>query len=145
MALALQLEKMNPVIQEEPTGCGIAAVANILGKTYSEMKSIANSMGICAADESLWSDTQYVRRLLTSAGVSTSETEIPFQSWDALPDLALLPIKHHQQEGREFWHWVVFKRIKNQPYVLDSASYLPSNIRQDFETMHPKWFIEVNI
>jgi len=33
----------NPVIQEEATGCGIASVANILGKTYSEMKDIAGA------------------------------------------------------------------------------------------------------
>jgi hypothetical protein len=25
--------------------------------------------------------------------------------------------------------------------VLDSASYLPSNVRQDFEAMQPRWFI----
>lgn len=134
---------LNPVVQEEATGCGIASVANILGKTYSEMKAIANSMGIDAADKLLWSDTQYVRRMLSSAGVKTSDEETPFESWNALPDLALLSIKHHQEEGRDFWHWVVFKRVDGQPYVLDSASYLPSNIRQDFEDMEPKWFVEV--
>ena len=133
-----------PVIQEESTGCGIASVANILGKTYSEMKVIANGMNIHASDESLWSDTQYVRRMLSNAGVKTSKSEVPFESWQALPDLALLSIKHHQEEGKDFWHWVVFKRIDGQPFVLDSASYLPSNIRQDFEAMQPKWFIEVN-
>lgn len=132
-----------PVVQEEVTGCGIASVANILGKTYAEMKAIANAMGIHAADTSLWSDTQYVRRLLSSAGVETSRDEIPFDSWEALPNLALLSIKHHQEDGKNFWHWVVFKRIDGQPLVLDSASYLPSNVRQDFEAMQPKWFIEI--
>ena len=132
------------IVQEETTGCGIASIANILGKTYSEMKAIANAMGIYASDKSLWSDTQYVRRLLSSAGVQISQNEVPFESWQALPDLALLAIKHHQEEGKDFWHWVVFKRMDGQAFVLDSASYLPSNIRQDFETMQPKWFIEVN-
>jgi hypothetical protein len=132
-----------PVIQEEISGCGIASVANILGKTYSEMKAIANGMGIYASDEALWSDTQYVRRMLASAGLQTSKSEIPFVSWEALPNLALLSIKHHQENGVNFWHWVVFKRVDGQPFVLDSASYLPSNIRQDFEAMQPKWFIEV--
>jgi len=134
---------LEPVVQEETSGCGIAAVANILGKTYAEMKAIANAMGIHAADQSLWSDTQYVRRMLSSAGVQTSTDELPFASWDALPDVALLSIKHHQEEGRNFWHWVVFKRIDGRPLVLDSASYLPSNIREDFHAMQPKWFIEV--
>ncbi|SDR94518.1 hypothetical protein SAMN05216271_0794 [Halopseudomonas sabulinigri] len=134
-----------PVIQEEPTGCGIAAVANILGKTYAQMRAIAHGMGIYAADTALWSDTQYVRRLLASAGVNSSPTEIPFTRWQTLPDLALLPIKHHQEAGKEFWHWVVFKREADQAVVLDSASYLEHNVRTDFEQMHPRWFIAVTL
>ena len=135
---------MKPVIQEERTGCGIAAVANILGKTYAQMKTIANTMGIYAADTSLWSDTQYVRRMLASAGVATSAEEKPFSTWDALPDLALLSIKYHREGDKDFWHWVVFKRVDGQSMVLDSASYLPSNLRTDFAAMQPKWFIEVS-
>jgi hypothetical protein len=57
-----------PVIQEEATSCGIASAAVILGKSYSEMKEIANAMGIFAEDKSLWSDTAYVRELLSSRG-----------------------------------------------------------------------------
>src|SRR5690606_19393052 len=112
------------VIQEEDTGCGIESVANVLGKTYSEMKAVANSVGIQATDESLWSETQYVRRMLADAGVRTSPDERPFESWESLPDLALLSIKHHQDKGKNFWHWVVFKRVGGQAFVLDSASYL---------------------
>lgn len=134
---------LKPVVQEETTGCGIASAANILGKTYSEMKRVANAMGIHASDESLWSDTRYVRRILSGADVEISPDETPFESWNALPDLALLSIKHHREGGRNFWHWVVFKRIDGQPFVLDSASYLPSNLRTDFDAMQPKWFIEV--
>jgi hypothetical protein len=133
----------NPVIQEETTGCGIASVANILGKSYAEMKAIANGMGIHASDRSLWSDTAHVRRMLSAAGRKTSSDEVPFVSWEALPDLALLAIKHHQEEGRDFWHWVVFQREQGHAVVLDSASYLPSNVRTDFADMAPKWFIEV--
>jgi len=138
-----RIRVLKPVIQEETTGCGIASVANILGKTYSEMKAVANAMGIYAEDKSLWSDTQYVRKMLSCAGVDTSPDEIPFESWNALPDLALLSIKHHQEDGKNFWHWVVFKRQDGQAFVLDSASYLPSNVRTDFDAMRPKWFIEV--
>lgn len=134
---------LKAVIQEETTGCGIASVANILGKSYAEMKVIANAMGIHSEDRSLWSDTRYVRKMLSHAGVQMSSDEIPFESWNALPDLALLAIKHHQEAGKNFWHWVVFKRVDGQDYVLDSASYLPSTIRTDFNGMQPKWFIEV--
>lgn len=136
---------LEPVIQEETTGCGIASVANIVGKSYAQMKAIANQMGIYASDETLWSDTQYVRRMLSAQGVQTSANEIPFESWRTLPDLALLAIKHHREAGKDFWHWVVFRRIDGEDFVLDSASYLPSNLRQDFESMQPKWFIEVTM
>ncbi|MFP1680275.1 hypothetical protein ACLD02_16375 [Alloalcanivorax sp. C16-2] len=61
------------VVQEEVSGCGIASVANILGKSYGEMKAIANGMGIQAEDEGLWSDTRYVRRMLGRFGVQASE------------------------------------------------------------------------
>tara|TARA_R110002073_G_C9020966_1_gene540855 strand:+ start:69 stop:482 length:414 start_codon:yes stop_codon:yes gene_type:complete len=134
---------LNPVVQEETTGCGIASVANILEMSYSEMKEIANSMGIFASDKSLWSDTQYVRQMLTAFGVQTSETEIPFESWDGLPDLALLSTKYHKEGDKYFWHWVVFKRANNQSVVLDSSISLPSNLRTDFDQIQPKWFIEV--
>lgn len=133
----------NSVIQEETTGCGIAAVANIVGKSYSEMKAIANDMGIFASDKSLWSDTQYVRRMLSEEGLQTSESEIAFSSWESLPDLALLSIKHHQEDGKDYWHWVVFKREHGQGVVLDSASCLVSNLRTDFDAMDPKWYIAV--
>lgn len=44
---------INSVIQEESTGCGIASVANIAGKSYSEMKAIANNLEVYASDKSL--------------------------------------------------------------------------------------------
>lgn len=135
---------MKTVVQEEETGCGIAAVANILNLSYPETKKVANCQDIYATDKALWSDTRYVRTLLLSYGVKTSDHEIPFESWSGLPDLALLAIKHYIEDGKDFWHWVVYKRVNGEGFVLDSAAYLPSNLRTDFDQMHPQWFIEVN-
>ena len=131
------------IIQEETTGCGIASVANIVGCTYAEVKSKANSMGIFADDESLYSDTAYVRNLLNKYGVNASKTEVPFKSWEALPDIALLATKFHLENGHPFSHWVVFKRELDKAFVLDSAAYLEQNERTDFQAMEPKWFIEI--
>ena len=39
-----------PVVQEETSGCGIASVANILGKTYSEMKIFEQSCAYATED-----------------------------------------------------------------------------------------------
>jgi len=43
-----------------------------------------------------------MKKILNSAGAETSPNEIPFVSWDALPDLALLSTKHHQEDGKNF-------------------------------------------
>lgn len=134
---------LQPIIQEQTTGCGIASAAVLLGQRYAQMKAIASAMGIFAEDESLWSDTHYVRRLLATGDLVVSPTEEPFESWQALPDLALLAIKYHVESGRPFWHWVVFERSGPDMRVLDSASYLPANVRTDFDAMQPRWYIEV--
>lgn len=135
---------MTVITQEETTGCGIASVANIVGQSYSEVKAKANAMGIFANDNTLYSDTQYVRNLLREYDVQVSSNETPFKSWEALPDVALLSIKYHEKNGLFFWHWVVFKREQGVSAVLDSAAYLKENKRIDFQSMKPKWFIEVS-
>lgn len=134
---------MEPVIQEEVTGCGIAASAAIAGVTYAEAKKRANALGIYAADKTLWSDTEYVRTLLREFGISVSPKETPFESWERLPDKALMAIKWHTEQGKPFWHWVVFVREGGKEMVLDSKKTLKSNIRRDFGRIKPKWYIGV--
>ncbi len=134
---------MKAVVQLERTGCGIASVAALVGLSYPKAKSIANSLGIFAHDEGLWSETAQVRKLLTTFGIKTGSREIPFHSWEALPDLALLSIKWHLEKGRPHWHWVVFVREKGQSYVLDSKKGLHRNRRTDFGRMKPKWYVPI--
>ncbi len=125
------------------SGCGIAASAALAGVAYAEAKRVANSLGIYAEDKTLWSDTGYVRQILSALQISTSAVEVPFESWDRLPAKALLAIKWHIEGGKPFWHWVVFSRQDDQAFVLDSKKSLKSHIRRDFGRMKPKWYIEV--
>jgi len=129
---------MNPVIQQEPTGCGIAASAALAGISYAEAKRCANAMGIYAGDTALWSETAHVRRLLRELGVAVSATEAPFESWERLPDKALLAIKWRMEQGRPFWHWVVFSREHVEARVLDSKKALQTNVRKDFGRIKPR-------
>ncbi len=134
---------MKPVVQLERSGCGIACVSAIAGLSYSQVQSIANSLGIFANDENLWSETAYVRKLLNHFGIQTGSREVPFRSWESLPDIALLSIKWHLENGRPYWHWVVFVRENGQSCVLDSKKSLRTNRRTDFGRMKPKWYISV--
>lgn len=133
---------MKPVVQLEGTGCGIASVAALAGVPYRQAQRTANRLGIFADDRWLWSETQPVRRLLKHYRFHARK-EIPFVSWSALPDLALLAIKWHREGGRAFWHWVVFVREQGHAYVLDSKRALKTHVRTDFGRMRPKWSIRV--
>lgn len=134
---------MKPVIQLEPTGCGIASVAALAGVSYATAKRVANQMGIFADDIRLWSETTYVRRLLKQYRLRASPSETPFVSWSALPNRALLAIKWHCEGRRSYWHWVVFIRDTHHAYVLDSKQTLRRHVRTDFGRMKPKWFLAV--
>ena len=84
-----------------------------------------------------------MRKLLRRFGRCAGPREIPFRSWKALPNLALLSIKWHREQGRPYWHWVVFVREGDEAYVLDSKRALRTHRRTDFGRMKPKWFIPV--
>ena len=101
---------MDAVVQQEPTGCGIAACAALTQIDYGQARQVANALGIFAEDRALWSDTHYVRRLLGELGIVVAPEQHPFDGWEALPDRALLAIKWRLVAGRPFWHWVVFVR-----------------------------------
>jgi hypothetical protein len=134
---------MNPIVQLERTGCGIASVAVLAGVSYVQAKRVAARLGIFAGDPKLWSETDYVRSLLKEYGIRPASTEVPFTSWEALPDCALLAVKWHKEWERAFWHWVVFWRGPCGPVVLDSKRGLCRHVRTDFGRIKPKWFIPV--
>ncbi|MEK6801568.1 MAG: hypothetical protein AABZ34_02730 [Nitrospirota bacterium] len=136
---------IRPVVQEERTGCGIAATAALAGVSYARAKAVAASLGISAQDRKLWSETEYVRRVLTQFGLRIARVSKPFRSWDGLPECALLAIKWHLEQGRPFWHWVVFVRENKRSYVVDSNPTLKAPLRTDFGRMRPVWFLSVTM
>ncbi len=135
---------MEPVIQEDKTGCGFASVATLAGVSYKKVKRVAGQLGIEVQDPQLWSGRKYVRQLLTHYGFSTFPHPTPFTSWDTLPPLALLAIKWHKRHSCAFWHWVIFWRGPGGPVVLDSKQSLQSHVRADFGRIKPKWYIPVD-
>jgi hypothetical protein len=131
---------MKPVIQRDRTGCGIASVAALTGRTYAAVKRTAAQLGIAVSDARLWGDTQYMRRLLAHFRIPAQRQE-NFVSWSSLPDRALLAIKWHRGKDGSAWHWVVFVRDASGSHVLDSKKALRMHRLTDFGRMKPKWFI----
>ncbi len=134
---------MKPVVQLERTGCGIAAVAAMVGVSYRQAQRTANGLGIFAHDRRLWSETVHVLRILREYRLRPVSTELRFRSWNSLPNLALLSIKWHREHGQPCWHWVVFVRDGEGERVLDSNRSLAHHVRRDFGRMKPKWYMAV--
>ncbi len=136
---------MKAIVQKETTGCAIASSAAIAGISYDEAKQIANGLGISAENSALWSETGYIRKLLSVLNIQVSDKEVPFTDWPSLPNCALLSVKWRLEDGKPYWHWVVFIREGTKSYVLDPKKSLKTNVRTDFWRIKPKWYIEVNV
>jgi len=132
-----------PVVQEDRTGCGLASVAVLAGRTYAAVKTEAARLGIAVDDSRLWTETDSVRRLLDRFGIAAGRREEAFRSWSRLPDRALLAIKWHREKTGPAWHWVVFVRDAAGARVLDPKKALKTNRRTDFGRMEPRWFIRI--
>jgi ABC-type bacteriocin/lantibiotic exporter with double-glycine peptidase domain len=139
------VERMNTVVQEDVTGCGIASVAALAGVTYKQVKEVATRLNIQVSDSRLWSDTAFVRTLLKHYGIEAGPQEQPFLSWKTLPPLALLAVKWRRKGNQAFWHWVIFRRGSEESVVLDPKQSLKKHVRTDFGRIKPKWFITIDI
>jgi hypothetical protein len=85
-------ERMNPVVQEDVTGCGIASVAALTGVTYKHAKAVAARIGIQVSDSRLWSDTAFVRTLLKHYGIAAEPQEHPLSLLENSPSTC--PSRH---------------------------------------------------
>lgn len=119
-------------------------VAMLAGKSYQTVREVAAGLGITADDDALYTDTAYVRRLLAHYDIAAAPGETPFTAWAELPDCALLATKHHYEQERPFWHWVVFVREREGAVVLDPAPHLADNRRTDWQDMAVAWSIAVS-
>ncbi|MEP3246112.1 MAG: hypothetical protein ABJN40_04855 [Sneathiella sp.] len=138
-----KFDRLRPVFQRDITGCAIASTAWIAGEEYAAVKRGAEEIGVDILKPSLWSDVAPMRQLLQRFDISVGAREIPFQSWGALPDQALLAVKWHLEQGRPHWHWSVFSRQEGGAFVMDPKKALKTNIRTDFGRIKPKWYIEL--
>ena len=136
---------MQPVLQEDVSGCGIASMATLAGVTYKQVKTTAARLGTRVTDSRLWSGTTFIRRLLGYYRIKAHPKETPFRSWESLPPLALLAIKWHRKRKQAYWHWVVFRREPDRNVVIDPSPSLKNPIRTDFGRIKPTWIIPLNL
>ena len=111
------------VLQEDPSGCGIACLAIILGCSYSRAKSLA--FGATYPGYDFRTTTKDLVRVLRSQGASVHDRLTRSSgNWSDLPDLCIVKIVEGGCAPRD-WHWVVFARGVRGSVVLDPARDVP--------------------
>lgn len=136
----------NECRQKEEANSGFASVTNIVKLPYldtlrEQIKQINEKE---THNLNSYSDLDYMRQLLKENKFESKDTA-EFESWEKLPDLALILIEHRVTCLGSCCQWAVFKRDINKYVVLNSITYyLGDNPRTDFDTMQVKKFIEIS-
>jgi ABC-type bacteriocin/lantibiotic exporter with double-glycine peptidase domain len=133
---------MKRIKQDHPSGCGLACVAMIAGRKYSEIREHAREILDFNNNHDLYTDASHLRKLLSKFKIHTSLKKIPFATWEKLPEKAILGINHNITVNK--WHWVVYTKDHLGAYVLDPKITIKSERRTDFNKMKPKWYITIH-
>ena len=110
---------MKKIKQKDRTGCGIACVAMIVNKPYSQIKKKMRSLG-CFNKNTFYTEYYDLKKTLKSYKVRTSKI-YKKKSWKSMKKDAIVAINYNKK--RDTWHWVVFDKKNN--HVLDPNSKKP--------------------
>ena len=102
--------------QGDDSGCGIACVAMVTGKTYPQAKRFFVEHVFLPTDRKPLTRHYQLRRALQKLRITTEKRL--FRSWRSIEDLSIVPINRRQDSG---WHWVVYVPNGGRPYILDPA------------------------
>ena len=133
---------MKRILQENPSGCGLACVAMLANKSYKEVREKARSLGF-DSDRCLRTSAGELRSLLKECGISASKHLISFRNWDQLPDICILAINYNK--STEIWHWVVFASTNGSKYVFDPNPHIKTDKRTDLRRIKAKWYLKIEL
>lgn len=123
---------MKVVPQVDGTGCGIACIATLAGKSYEEVRSVALDKLTFPRAGEFYTKTSDLVILGKAFGVSViSKRRKPFAGYDALPDFAILSKRIGGTNKK--WHWVVYVRTTNGEHILDPEEKLKGASRYQID------------
>ncbi|MEB5964509.1 cysteine peptidase family C39 domain-containing protein [Comamonas testosteroni] len=113
--------------QLDASGCGIACAAMLAGKSYAQVKKIANDTFDWPIDKrsGFYTTSQDLRSLLSNFGVATQQAR-KVKHWSSLPDLAIVGVNQSERTGH--WHWVVFRRDDAKMMIFDPRKGVRTNL-----------------
>lgn len=121
---------MKRIVQKDRSGCGIACIAMVTGKSYKDVKNLAleknyrkrehiKMVKASGGDEPMFTSTGDLINLAQEFEVTIEcKRRKKFKLWEDLPDTAILAV--NWKKKKNLWHWVVFKRLKSgKQYIVD--------------------------
>lgn len=135
---------MKRIVQNDPTGCGIACVAMLSEKSYQKVKSELLESSKFSKKRTFYTDDNDLRKLSSKFGISLGRLR-QFRTWSEIPDKSIVAINYKKNDEDPEWHWVVFRRINNEEFVFDPKKAIKKVKRTDFGRMKAKWYLKSNI
>ena len=120
--------------QGDDSGCGIACVAMVTGKTYPQAKKFFLERVFLPTEKKPHTRHYQLRRALRMLSVATEKRA--FRNWRSIESLSIVPINRRQDGG---WHWVIFVPNGVRPYILDPMTG-KGRRRYDFRGMKARGF-----
>jgi len=133
---------MNRIIQEDNTGCGLACVAMVTGKSYQEIKLLAIHLNICNEKGPYYTRAKDICSLLKYYRIGFSKVR-HVKNWSSINDNSIVAINY--DEKLDTWHWVVYINGYINGYVLDPRKKVKSIERKDWNRMRPRSCIPITI
>lgn len=122
------------VVQEDPTGCGLACVAMVAGETYTEIRRLAiEYLGVDPVGP-FYTDLDDLRYMLNWYGYGVLRST-SFKSYTPISPISIMGIERNGSGVED--HWVVHVKCGLDRYVLDPAPGVKSEQRRDWWRLHP--------
>ena len=111
------IRKIRLVRQQHSSGCGVACLAAVQNKSYTEaMSQVMGVLRWSGKRENFFLRVGEIRALLEDAKLAFAEEK--FSQWSDLPGLSIVGVKIHQSDSG-YHHWVVVMRGKDKEFVMD--------------------------
>lgn len=130
---------MERILQEDASGCGIACIAMLADRPYQKVRQLAvDHLGYHKTSKEFYTGTRELKQLGKLLNLKIGYRCIPFRDYSKVPGLAILAVNFSENTG--LWHWVVFRRDQDGPYVLDPLRRVKKTRRTDFGRMKVGWW-----
>ena len=110
----MKTRKIKHVWQQDKTGCGIAIVAMVAGKTYKQIRRKALKEGI-VKETCFGTTVKSIKQLLSFYKIEGQRMK-SFYKWRDIPTTAIASTSF-TSDG--WWHWVLYVKTDKETFLYD--------------------------